>query len=91
MNRFQEAQRIGARKEKESLDRARAASFNQQGISDSPFSGGSPAYNAQQAQVVLPMEQHVDIQALRERDEQLRQLEVRKCEEDPDQSIDSSL
>ena len=78
LNRFQEAQRTGARKEKESLERARAVSYRQQGIGDSQFSDGFPAYNPQQQQqVVLPMEQHVDMQALRERDEQLRQLEVK--------------
>ncbi len=79
LNRFQEAQRIGARKEKESLDRARAISFRQQGMSDSPFADNfvpTPAYGQFQQQAVLPMEQEVDMRALRERDEQLRELEV---------------
>ena len=78
LNRFQEAQRIGARKEKESLDRARAISFRQQGMSDSPFADNfvpTPAGQFQQ-QAVLPIEQEVDMRSLRERDEQLRELEV---------------
>ncbi|CAF3465104.1 unnamed protein product [Rotaria socialis] len=79
LNRFQEAQRIGARKEKESLDRARAISFRQQGISDSPFADdfvSAPTQDQLQKQVVLPMEQEVDMRSLRERDEQLRELET---------------
>ncbi|CAF2516614.1 unnamed protein product [Rotaria sp. Silwood2] len=81
LNRFQEAQRIGARKEKESLDRARAISFRQHGISDSPFADdfvATPTYDQFQRQAVLPIEQEVDMRALRERDEQLRELEVKK-------------
>ena len=83
LNRFQEAQRLGVRKEKESLERARAVSYRHQGIGDSQFSDGFPAYNPpsqqqQQQQVVLPMEKDVDMQALRERDDQLRQLEVNR-------------
>ena len=80
MNRFQEAQRTGARKEKESLDRARAISFRQQGISDSPFADdfvSTPTQDQLQKQVVLPMEQEVDMRSLRERDEQLRELLVK--------------
>jgi len=79
LNRFQEAQRTGARKEKESLDRARAISFRQQGISDSPFADdfvSTPTQDQLQKQVVLPMEQEVDMRSLRERDEQLRELET---------------
>lgn len=82
LNRFQEAQRLGVRKEKESLERARAVSYRHQGIGDSQFSDEFPAYNPsqqqQQQQVVLPMETDVDMQALRERDDQLRQLEVNR-------------
>ena len=81
LTRFQEAQRIGARKEKESLDRARAVSFRQQGYHESPFADNfaSSPYQQdplQQQQAVLPMEQEVDVRALRERDEQLRELET---------------
>lgn len=79
LNRFQEAQRIGARKEKESLDRARAISFRQQGIADSPFADNFEQGFSQvqyQQQAVLPIEQEVDMKSLRERDEQLRELEV---------------
>lgn len=46
-------------------------------MSDSPFADNfvsTPAYGEQQA--VLPIEQEVDMRALRERDEQLRELEV---------------
>lgn len=81
LNRFQEAQRTGARKEKESLDRARAISFRQQGMSDSPFADNfvpMSSHGQMQQQAVLPMEQEVDMRALRERDEQLRELEVRE-------------
>ena len=79
-NRFQEAQRIGARKEKESLERARAISFRHQGMYDSPFTDDFVPRSIQdplQQQAVIPMEQEVDMRALRERDEQLRELEVR--------------
>ncbi len=79
LNRFQEAQRIGARKEKESLDRARAVSFRQQGISDSPFADNfvpTPLHDQFQTQAVLPIEQEVDMRSLSERDAQLRELEV---------------
>ncbi|CAF1645124.1 unnamed protein product, partial [Adineta steineri] len=79
LNRFQEAQRTGARKEKESLDRARAISFRQQGMSDSPFADNfvpTPTYDQIQQQAVLPIEQEVDMRSLRERDEQLRELET---------------
>ncbi|CAF4877117.1 unnamed protein product [Rotaria sp. Silwood1] len=79
LNRFQEAQRLGARKEKESLDRARAISFHQHGISDSPFGDdfvSGPTHDQFQRQAVLPIEQEVDMRALRERDEQLRELET---------------
>lgn len=82
INRFQEAQRIGARKEKDSLERARAVSSRQQGLTESPFADNfvSSVHQdpLQQQQAVLPMEQEVDLRALRERDQQLRELEVRK-------------
>jgi len=81
LNRFQEAQRNGARKEKESLDRARANSYRQQGMSDSPFvdnfvslSGTSGQYQQQQ-QAVLAIEQNNTIQDIQRRDEDLRRLE----------------
>lgn len=48
-------------------------------MSDSPFADNfvaTPVYGQQQA--VLPIEQEVDMRALRERDEQLRELEVNK-------------
>ncbi|CAF5222392.1 unnamed protein product, partial [Rotaria magnacalcarata] len=48
------------------------------GISDSPFADdfvSTPAQDQLQKQVVLPMEQEVDMRSLRERDEQLRELE----------------
>ena len=77
-NRFQEAQRIGARKEKESLERARSVSYRRQSIGDSQMMDEFPSSNPQaQQQVVLSMEQEVDAQALRERGDQLHQLEVR--------------
>ena len=76
LNRFQEAQRAGARKEKESLDRARSASINQNNPYDSQYPSQMPGVGYHQQQVVLKMEQDVDMNALRERDEQLRQLEV---------------
>jgi len=78
INRFQDAQRTGARKEKESLDRARALSFQHQGMTPSPFADNFVSTNSgqyQQQQAVLPVEQEVDLRALRERDEQLREVE----------------
>ncbi|CAF0926028.1 unnamed protein product [Rotaria sordida] len=77
LNRFQKAQSIGAQKEKESLDRARAISFRQHKILDSPFADDfvSTSYDQLQKQAVLPIEQEIDMRALREREEQLRELE----------------
>ncbi|CAF4083319.1 unnamed protein product [Rotaria sp. Silwood2] len=80
LNRFQEAQRIGAQKEKESLNRVRAISFRQHGISDSQFANdffGKPTHDQFQRQAVLSIEQEVDMRELRERDEQIRELEVK--------------
>jgi hypothetical protein len=77
LNRFQDAQRIGARKEKESLERTRSVSYRPQNIYESQgIDHFSPDNSQQQQQVVLPMEQDIDMQALRERDQQLHQLEV---------------
>jgi hypothetical protein len=48
-------------------------------MSDSPFADNfvsTPTHGQFQQQAVLPIEQEVDIRALRERDEQLRELEV---------------
>ncbi len=77
LTRFQKAQQTGARKERESLERARSVAYRQPDIHQSEFDGNSSSSNSQvQKQVILPMEQHVDMNALKERDEQLRQLEV---------------
>jgi hypothetical protein len=74
LKHFKNVQRTGVRKEKESIDRARAAvrrsmdENNSQSSNDLP-----PSYNQfQQQQVVSPMDQ----QAINERAEQLRQLKV---------------
>ncbi|CAF1389612.1 unnamed protein product, partial [Rotaria sp. Silwood1] len=78
LSRFQQAQHIGARKEKESLDRARAISFHQYGTLDSQLAGdfvSGPTYDQLQRQAVSSIEQEVDMRALRERHEQLRELE----------------
>ena len=48
-------------------------------MSDSPFADNfvpTPTYDQLQQQAVLPIEQEVDMRSLRERDEQLRELEV---------------
>jgi hypothetical protein len=48
-------------------------------MSDSPFADNfvpTPTYDQIQQQAVLPIEQEVDMRSLRERDEQLRELEV---------------
>ena len=86
ISRFQEVQRIGARKEKDSLARARSSSYGRQSFHESHgMDNAGYTNNEMQQQVVLPMEQDVDMNALRERDEQLRQLEVcmpSTCEED---------
>lgn len=77
MNRFQEVQRLGARKEKESLERARAVSYRQQSIYDPQNTDTSvPSNTSGQQQISASIEQQVDINDLRERGEQLRQLEV---------------
>ncbi|CAF4971108.1 unnamed protein product, partial [Rotaria sp. Silwood1] len=77
LNRFQETQRAGARKEKESLERARAVTYRQQSIHESNNTDISEPSNTQlQQQSILPMEQEVDLRGLRERDEQLRQIET---------------
>ncbi|CAF0912173.1 unnamed protein product [Rotaria sp. Silwood1] len=77
LNRFQETQRAGARKEKESLERARAVTYRQQSIHESNNTDTSEPSNTQlQQQSILPMEQEVDLRGLRERDEQLRQIET---------------
>jgi t-SNARE complex subunit (syntaxin) len=79
LTRFQRAQQMGARKEKESLDRARAISFRQQGLSDAPFSDNfvstSGTAGLYQQQAVLAVEKEVDLRGLQERDTQLREVE----------------
>ena len=48
-------------------------------MSDSPFADNfvsTPTRDQLQQQAVLPIEQEVDMRSLRERDEQLRELEV---------------
>lgn len=77
LNRFQTVQRTGATREKESLDRARSVTYHKPSIHSSPDEGDSLFSNYQnQQQVVLPMERHVDLQGLQERDDQLQQIEV---------------
>ncbi|CAF0791282.1 unnamed protein product [Rotaria sordida] len=77
LNRFQEIQRKGARKEKESLERARAVTYRQQSLHESQDNDQFNSSNTQlQQQSVLPMEQQVDLRGLHERDEQLRQIET---------------
>ena len=75
-NRLPEAQRIGTHKIKESIDQA--ISMRQQGMADSPFVHNfvsTPDVNDQyQQRVVLLKEQEINMQALRERDKQLREL-----------------
>lgn len=80
--RFIEAQRTGARKEKESLERAKSVLYQNPGVSNPQFQDehgysatNTGSYQQQQQQVVLPMEQNVDMQSLQERDDQIRQLE----------------
>jgi hypothetical protein len=74
LHRFQEVQRTGVRKEKESIERARAVTYR-------PPDGDLPSsYNQfqqqQQQQVVLPMDQQENLQGIKERADHLRQLEV---------------
>ncbi|CAF2874193.1 unnamed protein product [Rotaria sp. Silwood2] len=77
LNRFQETQRAGATKEKDSLERARAVRYRQQSIYESHTADISGPSNTQlQQQYVLPIEQEVDLQGLTERNEQLCQIEV---------------
>ncbi len=77
LNRFQAAQRVGAKKEKESLERTRSVSYRNQSIYESNGNDHfAPTPTQYQQQVVLSMEQDVDVNGLRERDEQLRELDV---------------
>ena len=75
--RFGKVQRIGERKEKESLERARAVTYRQQSMQESQLADNFTSSSPQtQQQVVLPMEQNVDVAALTQRDEHLRKLQV---------------
>ncbi|CAF0854299.1 unnamed protein product [Adineta ricciae] len=77
INRFQELQRLGAQKEKASLERARSASFRKHSMHDSNGVDNVAFTNTPyQQQVVIPMEQEADARAIQERDSQLRQLET---------------
>ena len=79
MSRFQEVQRIGVRKEKESIERARVASYQSLGGNDSQ-SGSDlhSSYNQfqQQQQMVSSMDEQAILLAINERADRLRQLEV---------------
>ncbi|CAF5093342.1 unnamed protein product, partial [Rotaria sp. Silwood1] len=58
-------------------ERARAVTYRQQSIHESNNTDISEPSNTQlQQQSILPMEQEVDLRGLRERDEQLRQIET---------------
>ncbi|CAF0902566.1 unnamed protein product [Didymodactylos carnosus] len=78
LNRFQQAQRLGVQKERESLNRARAQS--QEGVTlfdnreQEPF-GSTYKSPQQQTQAILAVENHVDLKTIHERDQQLRRLE----------------
>ncbi|OQV22914.1 putative Syntaxin-12 [Hypsibius exemplaris] len=81
LDRFQKAQRLAAQKERESVVRARAQSSNNAQTEWNPFEDGSQAGRAppppyMQNQTVLQVEDDVDIQALREREEAIRRLEA---------------
>ena len=77
LNRFQDAQRTGARKEKESLERARGVAYRSPDANTSQMDGNfSSSPSQQQKQVVLSMEQQVDTEGLKLRSDQVHQLEV---------------
>lgn len=87
LERFQKAQRQAAQKERESVIRARAQSANSAQGQWNPFEDGAtsqqpaagpPSYS--QYQTGLQVEEHVDIQALRQREEDIRRLEVCKVQ-----------
>ncbi|CAF1452617.1 unnamed protein product, partial [Didymodactylos carnosus] len=77
LERFQQTQRLGVQKERESLNRARGAS--QEGVAiyhnreEEPFD--STFSSQQQTQAIIAVENQVDLQTIHERDQQLRKLE----------------
>ncbi|XP_076329328.1 syntaxin-7-like [Tachypleus tridentatus] len=79
LKNFQAVQRLAAQKEKESVMRARAHS----GLRGDPFSDGPPGTGTAlidlasptQSQKVLQMEEEVDIELLREREQAVKKLE----------------
>ena len=79
MNRFQEIQRTGVRKEKESIERARAVTYRSPDASGSQSDNNLPSNDPCQQHVVLPMYQEANLQGINERADQLRQLEVYDC------------
>jgi hypothetical protein len=77
MDRFQDVQRTGVKKEKESLERARAVSYRPPDVNGSQFGNDLPSSNDQvQQQTVSQMGKQTDLQGLEERGDQLRRLEV---------------
>jgi hypothetical protein len=78
LNRFQDVQRTGVRKEKESIERARAVTYR---TPDSQLDNDLPSsYNQfqqqQQQQVVLPANEQANLLGIKERAAHLHQLEV---------------
>ncbi|CAF2885016.1 unnamed protein product [Rotaria sp. Silwood2] len=77
LNRYKKAQHAGAKKEKESLEYARAVTYRQQNVHESHTTDIFDPLNTQlQQQSVLSAEQEVDLRGLSERGEQLRQIET---------------
>ena len=73
MKRFRNVQETGIRKEKESLERARTATYQSpDGIDFQSGAGVSASYQQQQQQ------QQNDLQGINQRAEHLRELEVKK-------------
>jgi hypothetical protein len=77
MDRFQDVQRTGVKKEKESLERARAVSYRPPDVNGSQSDNDAPSSNNQvQQHTVLQIDKQTDLQGLEERGDQLRRLEV---------------
>ena len=79
LNRFQEVQGLSARRENESFERVRAILSCRQKISEWPFTDSyvpASTDGQSQQQRILPVEQEIDMKALRERNEQVRELEI---------------
>jgi len=78
LTRFQDVQRTIVRKEKESIERARAVSYRSPDVHSSQLDNDLPSsYNQfQQQHVVIPVKDQANLQEINQRADHLRQLKV---------------